>query len=68
MVAAGEEGGFLDKALLNISRNYEIELDRTMKIITALIEPVFIFIMGAVIGFIVVAMLLPVFQISLEAH
>ena len=68
MVAVGEEGGFLDKALLNISRNYEIELDRTMKIITALIEPVFIFIMGAVIGFIVVAMLLPVFQISLEAH
>jgi len=68
MVAVGEEGGFLDKALLNISRNYEIELDRAMKIITALMEPVFILIMGMVIGFIVVAMLLPVFQISLVAH
>lgn len=68
MVAVGEEGGFLDKALLNISRNYETELDRAMKIVTALIEPVFILIMGAVIGFIVVAMLLPVFQMSLAGH
>lgn len=68
MVAVGEEGGFLDKALSNIARNYEIQLDRAMKIIIALMEPVFILIMGLGIGFIVVAMLLPVFQISLTVH
>jgi len=68
MTAIGEEGGFLDKALLTIARSYEIEIDRLMKIITALLEPVFILVMGLVVGFIVVAMLLPVFQISLTAH
>jgi len=68
MTAIGEEGGFLDKALLTIARSYEIEIDRLMKIITALLEPVFILIMGLAVGFIVVAMLLPVFQISLTAH
>ncbi|MDP2920770.1 MAG: type II secretion system F family protein [Candidatus Omnitrophota bacterium] len=68
MAAVGEEGGFLDKALLNIARNYEIEMDRAMKIITALLEPGFILIMGLVVGFIVVAMLLPVFEISLTAR
>jgi type II secretory pathway component PulF len=68
MTAIGEEGGFLDRALLTIARSYEIEIDRIMKIITALLEPVFILIMGLVVGFIVVAMLLPVFQISLVAR
>jgi len=68
MAAVGEEGGFLDKALLNIARNYETEADRAMKIITALLEPAFILIMGLAVGFIVVAMLLPVFEISLTVH
>ncbi len=68
MASAGEEGGFLDKALLNIARNYEIEMERAMKIIMSLLEPVFILIMGLVVGFIVLAMLLPVFQISLTAR
>jgi general secretion pathway protein F len=68
MAAVGEEGGFLDKALLNIAHNYEVEMDRAMKIITALLEPSFILIMGLVVGFIVVAMLLPVFEISLTAR
>ena len=68
MTAVGEEGGFLDKALLNIAASYETEIDRTVKIITALLEPAFILIMGLVVGFIVVAMLLPVFEISLTAR
>jgi len=68
MAAIGEEGGFLDKALLNIARNYETETDRAIKIITALLEPVIILIMGLAVGFIVIAMLLPVFQISLTVN
>ncbi|MEK6732156.1 MAG: type II secretion system F family protein [Candidatus Omnitrophota bacterium] len=68
MTAVGEEGGFLDKALFNIARSYETEVDRLMKIITALLEPGFILMMGLAVGFIVVAMILPVFQISLIAH
>lgn len=68
MIAVGEEGGFLDKALLNVTRNYEKELENKVKTITTLLEPVFILAMGLVIGFVVVAMLLPVFQISLVSH
>ncbi|MDO8602776.1 MAG: type II secretion system F family protein [Candidatus Omnitrophota bacterium] len=68
MIAVGEEGGFLDKALLNVARSYEKELENKVKTITTLLEPVFILIMGLVIGFIVIAMLLPVFQISLVSH
>ena len=68
MIAVGEEGGFLDKALLNVARNYEKSLELGVKTITSLLEPVFILIMGLIIGFIVVAMLLPVFQISLVSH
>jgi len=68
MTAVGEEGGFLDRALFNIARSYEIEAERLMKIITALLEPCFILIMGLVVGLIVMAMILPVFQMSLAAY
>jgi type IV pilus assembly protein PilC len=68
MTAVGEEGGFLDRALFNIARNYETEVERLMKIITALLEPSFILIMGLVVGLIVMAMILPVFQMSLVAY
>lgn len=68
MIVVGEEGGFLDKALLNVARNYEKSLELGVKVITSLLEPAFILVMGLVIGFIVVAMLLPVFQISLISH
>jgi len=68
MTAVGEEGGFLDRALFNIARNYETEVERLIKIITALLEPGFILIMGLVVGLIVMAMILPVFQMSLAAY
>lgn len=68
MVAIGEEGGFLDKTLAKVAKNYESEIDRTIKILASLLEPIMILIMGLIVGFIVISMLLPVFQISLAAH
>lgn len=68
MAAIGEQGGFLDKTLLRVAENYERESDRTAKILSTLLEPAIILVMGLVVGFIVVSMLLPVFQISLTAH
>jgi general secretion pathway protein F len=65
MVAVGEESGTLDRSLLKIGEAYEREADRTMKLMAALIEPVMILVMGLVVGFIVVSMLLPIFQIDL---
>jgi len=68
MVAIGEEGGFLDKTLLKVAKSYELEIDRAVKMTSALLEPVMILIIGLVVGFVVISMLLPVFQISLSAQ
>lgn len=65
MLAVAEEGGFLEKALLKIASNCEKELDRIFKVLTSLLEPVVILGMGIVVGFIVIAMLLPVFRMNI---
>ncbi|MFC1621177.1 type II secretion system F family protein [Candidatus Omnitrophota bacterium] len=68
MATIGEKGGMLDKTLLKAAKSYDIESDRKIKILSSLLEPVIILIMGVVVGFIVISMLLPVFQISLTAQ
>ncbi len=68
MVKIGEEGGILDKTLLKVAKSYENEAGRMTKSLSSLLEPAVILIMGAIVGFIVIAMLLPVFQISLTTH
>ncbi len=68
MVMIGEEGGRLDSVLKEVADLYEREVEHGIKIITSLLEPVFILIIGVVVGFIVVAMLLPVFDIGTSIH
>ncbi len=68
MVAVGEEAGSLDRSLFKIADTYEREADRAMKLMTSLVEPVMILIMGSLVGFIVIAMLLPIFEIDLLAR
>jgi type II secretion system protein F len=68
MVAVGEEAGTLDRSLLKIADTYEREADRAMKLMTALVEPVMILVMGSIVGFIVISMLMPIFQIDLLAR
>lgn len=68
MVKIGEEGGILDKTLSKVAKSYENEAGRMTKTLSSLLEPAVILIMGAIVGFIVIAMLLPVFQISLTTH
>lgn len=65
LLVMGEESGQLEQALAEIASSYERETDETVKVITTLLEPLVILVMGVVIGFIVIAMLLPVFQINL---
>lgn len=67
MIAIGEETGRLDDVLLKVARSYDMEVDRQMKTLTSLIEPLIILAMGIVVGFIVVAMLLPIFSIDPSA-
>jgi len=64
MMAIGEETGRLDNVLMKISRSYDTEVDRAMKTLTSLLEPIIILVMGLVVGFIVISMLLPIFSID----
>ncbi len=64
MTAVGEEAGRLDEALLEVATFYEKEVDQQARLITSLIEPALILVVGAIVGFIVAAMLLPVFELG----
>jgi len=68
LVAVGEEGGLLERSLLRIADTYEREVDRTVKVMTSLLEPAIIIVMGGIVGFIVISMLLPIFQINVMIH
>lgn len=64
MVAIGEETGNLDTMLNKIADFYDQEVDVAVKSLTSMIEPIIIVIMGVVIGFIVIAMFLPMFELG----
>ena len=64
MIAVGEESGNLDGVLINVADSYDKQVDRAMKVFIALFEPILLVIMAAVIGFVVISMLLPVFTLS----
>lgn len=68
MVAVGDESGHLEKALLKVAESCERDVDRAVRIFTALLEPFIILVMGGIVGFIVISMLLPIFQINLMAR
>ena len=63
MVAVGEETGQLEHMLSKIADFYEAEVDAKVKALTALIEPLMIVFVGGVVGFIVIAMYLPIFSL-----
>ena len=65
LVMVGEESGKLDEAMEEIANFYERETDEAIRILTSLLEPLMILVMGAVVGFIVIAMLLPMFELNL---
>ncbi len=65
MLAVGERGGDLEEALLEVAHFYEREVEKITKIVTSLLEPAIILVMGLVVGFVVFAMLLPIFQINI---
>jgi type II secretion system protein F len=64
MIAVGEEGGNLDEVLVNVAESYDIQVERAVRVFVALFEPALLLVMAALVGFIVIAMLLPVFTLS----
>jgi type II secretory pathway component PulF len=64
MLAVGEETGKIDESLNEVARFYEGCVDRQSRMATSLIEPVLLLVVGLIVGFIVFAMLLPIFEIG----
>ena len=64
MVAVGETTGALDDMLVKVSEFYEEEVDLAVKTLLSMIEPIMIVVIGGIVGFIVIAMYLPVFDLG----
>ena len=64
MVGVGEATGALDAMLAKVADFYEDEVDNAVANLTSLMEPVMIAMLGGIIGFIVVAMYLPIFNLA----
>lgn len=64
MIAVGEQTGSLEKMLNRIAVAYETEAQSDIMVMTSLLEPIMILVMGLVVGFIVVSILLPIFEMN----
>jgi type IV pilus assembly protein PilC len=64
MVEVGEATGALDDMLFKVAEFYEEEVDVAVKTLLSMIEPIMIVTIGSVVGFIVIAMYLPVFDMA----
>ena len=64
MIGAGEESGKLGEVLDEISVFYAKQLRDAIKSVTSMIEPIMIIIMGSIVGFIAMAIILPIFKMS----
>ena len=64
MIAVGEESGRLGEVLAEITRSYSQQIEADVAIVSALLEPILILGLGLVLGTIVLAILLPTFQIT----
>ncbi len=64
MINVGEETGRLDEMLDKVAASYEENIQTTVKRLVSFLEPLIILVMGAIVGFIVIAMLLAVFSIN----
>ncbi len=62
MVSVGEKTGKLDELLLHISNHLDEEIDTKVKRLSSVIEPIMILVVGVIVGFIVLSVLMPMFQ------
>jgi type IV pilus assembly protein PilC len=64
MIAVGEQTGALDQMLNKIADFYEDEVDAAVGALTSLLEPLMMVVIGGIVGFILIAMYLPIFDIA----
>ncbi len=63
MVGVGEETGALDEMLDRIAEFYEEQVEASVKALTSILEPIMIIVIGGIVGFIVISMYLPLFEV-----
>ncbi|HEY7932909.1 MAG TPA: type II secretion system F family protein [Solirubrobacteraceae bacterium] len=63
MVGVGEETGALDDMLGKVADFYEDQVEASVKALTSILEPIMIIVIGSIVGFIVIAMYMPLFSI-----
>ncbi|HTY97569.1 MAG TPA: type II secretion system F family protein [Solirubrobacteraceae bacterium] len=63
MVGVGEETGALDHMLARIAEFYEEQVEASVKALTSILEPIMIIVIGGMVGFIVISMYLPLFEV-----
>jgi type IV pilus assembly protein PilC len=63
MIGVGEETGALEQMLEKIADFYEDQVAAALKALTSILEPIMIMVVGAIVGFIVIAMYLPMFSV-----
>jgi type IV pilus assembly protein PilC len=63
MIGVGEETGALDAMMSKIADFYESEVEASVKALTSILEPVMIVVVGGIVGFIIIAMYMPMFQV-----
>jgi general secretion pathway protein F len=64
MIAVGEQTGEMEEMLVKIADIYDLQVETYVSTLTSLLEPVMILVIGVIIGFIVFAILLPIFDLT----
>jgi general secretion pathway protein F len=64
MISVGEQSGNMEAMLFRIAEAYETEVEGNILLVTSLLEPAMILTMGIVVGFVVVSVLLPIFEMN----
>jgi type IV pilus assembly protein PilC len=68
MAAIGEETGQMDSMLEKVAEFYEDEVDAAIKSLTSIVEPIMMIVVGGVVGFIIIALYMPMFALFDKIH
>ena len=68
VIKTGEDSGKLDFVMIKLSDYYDGEMEKQLKLLSTIIEPLALLIMGVVVGFIVMSIVLPIFKLSKAIH
>jgi general secretion pathway protein F len=64
MISVGEQSGELEAMLIKVADTYDRDVESQIMAMTSMLEPVMILVMGVIVGFIVVSILLPIFEMN----